>query len=270
MPIIGSEPIQKNYYRLTITMGGGIVDNILVTPDGLYSVYFIKEGRYYNATGRIPKIMIDYCNPNRSFILFDYSADRSACRERLYFSQVQLIKDVTPNSAYKIAVEHGFVGTVEDWLESLHGDPGKSAYDIAVECGFTGTKEEWLESIKGPKGDDGRSAYQIAVDHGFTGTEAEWLESLKGKDGAPGENGKDGLSAYELAVQHGYSGTEEEWMASMGDVTPVYERVINIEKNYLTWIVGMEPPAATALKNAMKDPDAAKANMTKVTRVTKA
>ena len=304
MPIIGSEPIQKNYYRLTITMGGGIVDNILVTPDGLYSVYFIKEGRYYNATGRIPKIVIDYCNPNRSFILFDYSADRSACRERLYFSQVQLIKDVTPNSAYKIAVEHGFVGTVEDWLESLHGDPGKSAYDIAVECGFTGTKEEWLETIKGPKGDDGRSAYQIAVahgytgteaewleslkgkdgapgkdglsayelavQHGYTGTEAEWLESLKGKDGAPGKDGQDGLSAYELAVQHGYSGTEEEWMASMGDVTPVYEKVVNIERNYLTWIVGMEPPAATALKNAMKDPDAAKANMTKVTRVTKA
>ena len=200
MPIVGSEPIQKNYYRLTITMGGGIVDNILVTPDGLYSVYFIKEGRYYNATGRIPKIVVDYCNPQNSFILFDYSADRSACRERLYFPQVQLIKDVTPNSAYRIAVEHGFVGTVEDWLASLKGETGKSAYEIAV-------------------------------DHGFTGT-------------------------------------EDEWLASIGDTTEVYNRVINIEKS-ITWIEGMVAASETALVNSLKDPNAAKANMTKITRVIK-
>ena len=238
MPIVGSEPIQKNYYRLTITMGGGIVDNILVTPDGLYSVYFIKDGRYYNATGRIPKIVVDYCNPQNSFILFDYSADRSACRERLYFPQVQLIKDVTPNSAYKIAVEHGFVGTVEDWLASLKGEPGKSAYDIAVECGFTGTKEEWLTS-------------------------------LKGEPGQKGEPGKDGKSAYEIAVDHGFEGTEEEWLASIGDTSDIYKRVVAVEKA-ITWIEGMVPANETALVNSLNDPVAAKSNITKVTRVTKA
>lgn len=238
MPIVGSEPIQKNYYRLTITMGGGIVDNILVTPDGLYSVYFIKDGRYYNATGRIPKIVVDYCNPQNSFILFDYSADRSACRERLYFPQVQLIKDVTPNSAYKIAVEHGFVGTVEDWLTSLKGEPGKSAYDIAVECGFTGTKEEWLTT-------------------------------LKGEPGQKGEPGKDGKSAYEIAVDHGFEGTEEEWLASIGDTSDIYNKVVAIEKA-ITWIEGMVPANETALVNSLNDPVAAKSNITKVTRVTKA
>lgn len=238
MPIVGSEPIQKNYYRLTITMGGGIVDNILVTPDGLYSVYFIKDGRYYNATGRIPKIVVDYCNPQNSFILFDYSADRSACRERLYFPQVQLIKDVTPNSAYKIAVEHGFVGTVEDWLTSLKGEPGKSAYDIAVECGFTGTKEEWLTS-------------------------------LKGEPGQKGEPGKDGKSAYEIAVDHGFEGTEEEWLASIGDTSDIYNRVVAVEKA-ITWIEGMVPANETALVNSLNDPVTAKSNITKITRVTKA
>ena len=237
MPIVGSEPIQKNYYRLTITMGGGIVDNILVTPDGLYSVYFIKEGRYYNATGRIPKIVVDYCNPQNSFILFDYSADRSACRERLYFPQVQLIKDVTPNSAYRIAVEHGFVGTVEDWLASLKGETGKSAYEIAVDCGFTGTKEEWLVTLKGEKGDKG-------------------------------DPGKDGKSAYEIAVDHGFTGTEDEWLASVGDTTEIYNRVINIEKS-ITWIEGMVATSETALVNSLKDPNAAKTNMTKNTRVIK-
>ncbi len=32
------------------------------------------------------------------------------------------------------------------------GEPGKSAYQIAVENGFVGTKEEWLESLKSPGG----------------------------------------------------------------------------------------------------------------------
>lgn len=36
-----------------------------------------------------------------------------------------------------------------------NGSDGKSAYDIAVENGFEGTPEEWLESLKGDKGDKG-------------------------------------------------------------------------------------------------------------------
>ena len=55
-------------------------------------------------------------------------------------------------SAYAIAVEHGYKGTVEQWLESLvgpQGEGGKDAYTIAVEQGFTGTVEQWLASMKG-------------------------------------------------------------------------------------------------------------------------
>ena len=35
------------------------------------------------------------------------------------------------------------------------GDPGKSAYEVAVEQGFVGTEEEWLESLKGQDGAQG-------------------------------------------------------------------------------------------------------------------
>lgn len=52
---------------------------------------------------------------------------------------------------------------------------GKSAYDLALDSGYVGTLSEWLESLKGK---DGKSAYQIAVDLGFVGTEQEWLETL--------------------------------------------------------------------------------------------
>ena len=33
--------------------------------------------------------------------------------------------------------------------------PGESSYAIAVKNGFVGTEEEWLESLKGEKGDTG-------------------------------------------------------------------------------------------------------------------
>lgn len=81
-------------------------------------------------------------------------------------------------SAYSIAVQNGFVGTVEEWLDSLKGKAGvdgKSAYELAVESGYEGTLEEWLKSLQG---EDGESAYQIAVNHGYEGTEAEWIAEV--------------------------------------------------------------------------------------------
>lgn len=56
---------------------------------------------------------------------------------------------------------------------------GESAYEIAVQHGFSGTEEEWLASLKGAdgaQGVDGKSAYDIAVEYGYTGTEEEWAD----------------------------------------------------------------------------------------------
>ena len=76
------------------------------------------------------------------------------------------------------------VSTIEPYWAK--GEPGKSAYDVAVEQGFVGTKEEWLESLRGPQGD---SAYQVAVEQGFVGTKDQWLESLRGPEGPQGVSG---------------------------------------------------------------------------------
>lgn len=37
-------------------------------------------------------------------------------------------------------------------IPALKGDDGKSAYEIAIDNGFEGTEEEWLESLKGGSG----------------------------------------------------------------------------------------------------------------------
>lgn len=250
MPIVSAEVTEKKVYRITMTLGHGMMENIMVSDDGLYDIFYIKECKSINRTGRILNVVQNKAIPENSYILFDWSDDNSNRRERIYFYQIQFIKDITPNNAYKIAVDHGFVGTVEDWLNSLKGNPGKSNYEIAVDCGFEGTEEEWLESIRGErgysayeiaknngytgteeewlksiKGEDGRSAYQVAVDNGFEGDEESWLKSLKGEDGK---------SAYQIAVDHGYEGSEEEWLAKIGDTGTLGDRVSSVESQ-LEW-----------------------------------
>ena len=88
-------------------------------------------------------------------------------------------KETDGKSAFEIAVEHGFVGTETEWLESLKGVDGKDGVN-----GRNGT--DGLSGRDGINGTDGKSAYIIAVEHGFSGTENEWLQSLKGADGRDG------------------------------------------------------------------------------------
>ena len=100
-------------------------------------------------------------------------------------------------STYEIAVEHGFVGTEAEWLESLKGVDGKDGVNGKNGCdgrngvdGLPGkdgkSGADGLPGRDGIDGTDGKSAYIIAVEHGFTGTETEWLQSLKGADGRDG------------------------------------------------------------------------------------
>lgn len=51
----------------------------------------------------------------------------------------------------------GTLSEVESLTGTLDGDllRGYSAYDIAVEHGFIGTEDEWLLSLKGEQGDKG-------------------------------------------------------------------------------------------------------------------
>src|SRR5699024_2467715 len=61
------------------------------------------------------------------------------------------------------------------------GEPGKSAYEIAVEHGFEGDEQAWLESLKCDKGDPGPQ--------GPPG--ADGKDGADGEQGPPGPPGKD-------------------------------------------------------------------------------
>lgn len=102
-------------------------------------------------------------------------------------------------SAYQLAVEQGFAGTLSEWLLSLHGGPQGEKGDKGDqgEQGLQGLQgPPGLQGEQGPQGDkgeDGNSAYQVAVLNGFQGTEQEWLDSLKGAKGDKGDQGEQGL-----------------------------------------------------------------------------
>lgn len=108
---------------------------------------------------------------------------------------------VNGKSAYELAVEHGFVGTIEQWLDSLigpagadgedgapgtPGTAGPSAYDVAVENGFVGTPAQWLATLQGPPGVDG-------------------TDGAPGSPGAPGVNGIDGQTDIVVYIHNGTS-----------------------------------------------------------------
>ncbi len=114
---------------------------------------------------------------------------------------------------------------------------GKSAYEIAVDNGFVGTEQEWLDSLKGK---DGKSAYEIACDSGlFSGTEEEWLQALNGTDGIDGINGKDGKDVFEVwydAVKaEGYKGNYSDFLLEYikGTVIETQDGTINVANNAL-------------------------------------
>ena len=117
---------------------------------------------------------------------------------------VQGAKGNPGKSAYEMAQEEeGFVGTKQEYLKSLKGEPGKDIYQLAVEDGYQGSRKDYLAS---QKGETGKSAYEIAQEEeGFSGTKQEYLKSLKG------DPGKD---IYQLAVEDGYQGSRKDYLAS--------------------------------------------------------
>ena len=139
-------------------------------------------------------------------------------------------------SAYDLAVENGFTGTVDEWLLTLVGNNGKSAYEIMQEQGYTGSLEEWIESLRGQDGQDGKSVYELMQEQGFTGTLQEYLDSLVGQDGKSAYElycdnhedpdlsepewlaslaGQNGKSVYEIMQEQGFTGTLQEYLDSL-------------------------------------------------------
>lgn len=80
-------------------------------------------------------------------------------------------------------------------MSSLKGEDGFTAYQCAVKMGYMGSEEDWIESLEceqGIRGLTGQSAYDYAVSTGFVGSYEECLASLVGSKGDKGDKGNHG------------------------------------------------------------------------------
>ena len=88
---------------------------------------------------------------------------------------------------------------LEEILDKVDFDGSaiKTPYDLALENGFEGTMQEWLESLVGPKGEKGDTGAQgeqgIQGEKGDTGAQGEQgIQGEKGEQGAQGDQGIQG------------------------------------------------------------------------------
>lgn len=103
-------------------------------------------------------------------------------------------------TAYGLAVQQGYSGSLDEWLTSLKGEPGNP--------GTVAFENLTPEQVRALRGEDGMSAYALAVRQGYNQSLDQWLEDLQG------------MSAYEVAVQQGFQGDETAWLESLKGKTP--------------------------------------------------
>lgn len=141
-------------------------------------------------------------------------------------------------SAYEVWLSSGNEGSVEDFLESLEGEPGLPGYTpqkgIDYFDGTSGvdgyTPRKGIDYFDGA---EGKSAYEIWLAAGNEGSEEDFIISLRGEQGDPGSpgvdgqtpqkgvdyfdgaDGKDGESAYEIWLALGNSGSETDFINSL-------------------------------------------------------
>lgn len=148
--------------------------------------------------------------------------------------------------SYQLALDNGFIGTLDNWFEfyrghrgkpGYNGQPGiggKDLYQMMVEAGYEGSRAEFLkiyfriingeftggpingditvvEGPPGPKGKDG-----INGRDGKDGTNGvNGRDGLPGIDGINGKDGAPGKSNYELALSNGFKGTLTDYLQSI-------------------------------------------------------
>ncbi len=100
-------------------------------------------------------------------------------------------------------------------IDGYVGADGRSAYEVAVDNGFIGTEEQWLEYLRqGPKGDKG--------DTGATGaTGPEGPQGLQGEQGIQGIQGIQGVKGDTgetptIAYTHSQGSVSSLWVINHG------------------------------------------------------
>ena len=141
-------------------------------------------------------------------------------------------ESLTPEQKEEIKGEKGDKGDPLTWsdltqtqideLRGNDGNDGKSAYELALEMGFSGSLEEFLESLKGENGEDGRNfryedftegqLYDLGIRITHQDKDEEGNSIIFFSDGttvtvAKGDKGVDGLHGNTTSVENNEDGS---------------------------------------------------------------
>ena len=114
------------------------------------------------------------------------------------------------------------------------GESGLSAYELAVQEGFEGTLTEWLESLQGADGSDGSNGmdgqdvsiediYSLAVQNGYTGSYLEFLKEYLSLDVDEDTAGVSTALLSSVRVISKFEVTETVYNPITGPQTSTYE-----------------------------------------------
>lgn len=110
-------------------------------------------------------------------------------------------------SEFSFSIKNGDNGQPgSDGQNGINGENGKTAYELACEAGFTGSVDEWLDQLRGEKGDPGQNG---TVDYSrltpFVGANGNWwigTDDIGVKvSGTNGLDGKDGIGITAIDAQ---------------------------------------------------------------------
>lgn len=133
---------------------------------------------------------------------------------------------------------------------------GKSAYELAQQEGFVGTLQEWLQSLKGQ---DGKSAYQLWLEQGNSGTIQDFLTSLKSSKSDKSENGNQGLAqninftSLDTAVQNVINEQTTQVEETLKPLLSSFQRVVSKIKDVQSTIPSPKDWSSeiTSLQNSL-------------------
>lgn len=214
---------------------------------------------------QVTGLKVYYPDGSQEFAFADAHGNNVGDIDHLFAENVavKVILDVTTGMAFvqnadTNAYLEGRFSEIEKNQEELQeafdaSGGGASAYEIALDNGFEGTEEEWLESLRGSytfyykyhvtlmkdtiksehivSGDKGVSVGDIIIDAGGWmyrvvncsdgDVDVEYICSIKGRNGTDGTDGTDGASVFYLS----YIGTATETV--VGNLTvKTYGRTI--------------------------------------------
>jgi len=141
----GGEPVDPEPGAIYVQSPNSSIPYIQYLDDNFQ---FMADGEWKTILGWVPIFSVIEDNGRNVMKIIDWVDGTGTKPQTGFIGEDGIVDDIS--LAIDIRGEQG--------IEGLQGEDGYSAYEVAVNNGFVGTEEEWLESLRGEQGEPGKDA----------------------------------------------------------------------------------------------------------------